>query len=202
MDLEQFTTELASSSPTPGGGGASALAGALAAALSSMVCNLTSGKKKYAQYETDIARILDNTEACRKRLLTLIDRDAECFKPLAKAYSLSKTDPKKSKVMEVALKGACDPPMQIMSTSLLVLRLLKELLEKGSTMVISDVGVGAELARAAVLGASLNVYINTKSMKNTEYADKLRSETKIICDSAVKIADEIFASVMEKLQSV
>lgn len=195
--------ELSSAAPVPGGGGASAMGGAAAASLGMMVSNLTIGKKKYAAVEEDVKVYLTKLEVLRNEMLDLIEADAKCFEPLAKAYSLpSTTDDEKAakdKVMAAALLEACSVPLKIMEKSREIADCLEELSEKGSIMAISDVAVGIEFVRTAVLGASMNVYINTKTMKDREtaqkyndYADKLNAET-------AEVADAVFEKIRGRL---
>jgi len=193
--LEQFIAELSSKAPTPGGGGASALAGAIGAGLASMVASLTTGKKKYAEYQTDIERILIEAECLAGRLLDLIQEDAHAFEPLSKAYGLPQETPEeiayKEQVMEQALQEASLVPLQIMETVLEVIGLQEELLIKGSVLAVSDVGVGVKMLEAALEGASLNVYINTRMMKDREEANVLNEQ-----------ADELIQRGKEKTQAV
>ncbi|MEG0035475.1 MAG: cyclodeaminase/cyclohydrolase family protein, partial [Oscillospiraceae bacterium] len=115
--VSNFAEVLASNAPVPGGGGASALVGAVGAALASMVSNLTSGKKKYAEYEGDIQRILAEATELREALLHQIDEDAACFEPLSRAYGIPKDDPQRAEIMENALHLACTAPLSIMKTA-------------------------------------------------------------------------------------
>ena len=169
--INEFIERLASGDPTPGGGGASALCGALAAALGSMVCNLTLGRKKYAEVQEDITLIVNESGKLKESFLMLIEKDAELFEPLAAAYGLPKeTDEQKVRrdaIMEKALYDACKAPVEMLETTQKTIDLLEELEQKGSRIALSDVGVAAALAEAAVKGACLNVYINTALMKNT-----------------------------------
>ena len=199
LTVNEFSQVLASKAPVPGGGGASAVVGALGSALGSMVGNLTTGKKKYAQFEEDIQRILKDAEKLRTELLVLADEDAKAFEPLSKAYSIPKDSPDRDEVMEEALKTACKPPMDIVRTICQVIDLHEELCDKGSMLAISDVGVGVLCCRAALLGAALNVYINLGSMKDFEYAKALETEMeKLISEYTVK-ADTVYKKVMMKL---
>ena len=200
LKCTEFCGALDSSAPVPGGGGASALAGALGAALAGMVCSLTVGKKKYAAVEDEIREIWAKASGLKSRLLEAIDKDAECFEPLAKAYGLPKDDPARDEVMENALRNACTAPLEIMKLAAETLELLYELKEKGSVLALSDVGVGASMARAAVTGASLNIYINTKLMKDREYAENLNRETGCLLEKYVPMADEIYNGVLERLR--
>lgn len=197
---DDFTRELASAAPVPGGGGASALVGAVGAALASMVGNLTTGKKKYAQFEPDIQRILAEAETLRKSLLKLMDKDAACFEPLSKAYSLSKDDPKYAETMESALRLACTAPMEIMHTAAKAISLHEELTEKGSTLMQSDVGVGVLCCKTALMGASLNIYINISSMADRAYAENLKAEADGLLNKYCPLADETYEKVLSKLK--
>ena len=180
MSIRQFTDALASSAPVPGGGGASALCGALAAALGSMVCNLTVGKKKYADVEEEVKETLQSTEALRTELLALIREDAEAFEPLSRAYSLPRETEEEIRlrdtVMEEALRRAGETPLRMMRAAAKLVPPLRFLSEKGSRLVVSDVGVAAYFARAALEGAALNVYINTRLMKDRSFAEAMERE--------------------------
>jgi formiminotetrahydrofolate cyclodeaminase len=203
VTYDEFMSMLASKSPIPGGGGASALAGAIGTALASMVANLTVGKKKYAEYEKDLEYILEKASAIRHELLDLIKKDAEVFEPLSRAYSLPKEteeqQQEKDLIMEAALKKASLVPLEIMRKAHEAIALHEELLTKGSVIAVSDVGVGVIMCKAAIQGASLNVFINTKYMKDREYAQQLNDETNTILGNSLARADIIFDSVVVKL---
>ncbi len=194
-----FAQALASSAPVPGGGGASALVGALGAALASMVANLTSGKKKYAEYQEDLDRILEDAAELRETLLYQIDEDAKCFEPLSRAYGVPKDDPKRSEILEEALQLACTAPLSIMKTAARAVELHLELLEKGSRLILSDVGVGALCCKTAMMGASLNILINAGLMKDTAYAENLKGEVSALLQKYCALADEVYAGVVENL---
>ncbi len=199
MSTSSFSEVLASSEPVPGGGGASALIGALGAALASMVSNLTTGKKKYAEFESDIQRIIIKAAELRQALLPLIDEDAKCFEPLSKAYSLPKDDPNRDSVMEDALKLACTAPLAIMKAAAEVIELHSELAVKGSTLMISDVGVGVLCCKTALMGASLSILINVRLMKDRVYADALRAETDTLLEKYCPLSDKVYAQVLDSL---
>ena len=200
MSALSFTEVLASSQPVPGGGGASALVGAIGTALASMVGNLTTGKKKYAEFEGDLQRILTKADELRNGLLSLIDEDAKCFEPLSKAYSLQKDEPNREEVMENALRYACTAPLAIMKTAAEAIELHAELAVKGSSLMISDVGVGVLCCKTALMGASLNIFINLRLMKNAEYAETLRAETDSLLSKYCELADKTYSDVFEKLR--
>lgn len=200
MSASSFTEVLASSEPVPGGGGASALVGAIGTALASMVGNLTTGKKKYAEYEADIQRILASADALRSNLLLLIDEDAKCFEPLSKAYGLPKEDPTRDEIMENALRFACTAPLNIMKTASEAIELHAELAVKGSSIMLSDVGVGVLCCKTALMGASLNILINVRLMKNREYAEALNTEVDTMLLKYCELADQTYSSVFEMLK--
>lgn len=208
MMLEQKATEflevLSSGAPVPGGGGASAAVGAFAAALGMMVTNLTVGKKKYADVEEEIVAIRGQLEALKDALIRLTDQDAEAFSPLAEAYSMPKETPeeraRKDEVMEKALWEASMVPLDIMKPVFKCMELLKVLEEKGSRLAVSDVGVAVLFAEAALEGASLNIYINTKLMKNRERAAKLNGEADDMIRRGRQLQAEIYAGVLKKVR--
>ncbi len=198
-----FTEKLSSKSPTPGGGGAAALAGAIGAALSSMVGNLTIGKKKYAAVEKEISALTEKVNEYRKELLGLVGRDAEVFEPLSKAYSLPKETEeekaKKDEIMEKCLNEACSVPVHIMETCCKVIELVGVFAEKGSVLAVSDAACSASLMKSALECASLNVSINTKSMKNRENAEKINSYAREMLDKYVPMAEAVFEKVSASL---
>ncbi len=198
--LNAFTEVLGSKAAVPGGGGASALVGAVGTALAAMVGNLTTGKKKYAAYEPDIQNILVKAESLRKELLGYIDADAEAFEPLSKAYGIPKEDPSRAATMEMALRAACTPPLEIMRACCRAIELHTELAEKGSALALSDVGVGVAMCGAALKGASLNIFINTKSMSDRDYAAGIEAEANSLLEEYVPKADKVFADVFGKLR--
>ncbi|MDO4491291.1 MAG: cyclodeaminase/cyclohydrolase family protein [Lachnospiraceae bacterium] len=205
LKCTEFVEVLSSKAPVPGGGGASALVGALGAALSNMVGSLTVGKKKYAPVEEEIKALMEKTTALQNELLQLIEKDAECFEPLSKAYGLpSGTDEEKAekaRVMEECLKVGASAPMDIMRKICEVIKMIGVFAEKGSVLAVSDAGVSAAFCAAALKGASLNVYINTKSMKDREYADKLNAEVDEMLAVYVPMAEDVFTAVAGKLKN-
>ena len=194
-----FIERLSTKEPTPGGGGASALIGAVAAALASMAANLTSGKKKYAQYQEDIERIIKNMSFEIKVFTELIDKDAEGFYPLSRAYALPKDEPGRDEKLEQALALAAQTPLEILKECDKLLGTLNELVEKSSVLVLSDVGVAAAACRAAADGAAMNVYANTKLMKNREYADELNERTMAYQRTCRDVCDKVYDVVFGKM---
>ena len=194
-NVDKFLETLASSAPTPGGGGAAALCGALGIALGNMVGNLTLGKKKYADVQVDIAALNEKAETLRKDFVALIDADAEAFKPLSEAYGIPKDDPMRADVMESALLKAVQPPMEIMRKCVKALEVISEYATKGSALAISDAGCAAALARAAADAAALNVRINTKSMTDHKVANHLNVEANSLVMHCNLVAEEIYDTV-------
>ena len=204
VPCNEFVDVLSSKAPVPGGGGASALVGAVGTALGNMVGSLTVGKKKYADVEEEMYALKEKATKLQEELLRLVERDAEVFEPLSKAYGMPRATEEekaeKARVMEIVLKDACSVPMEIMEKCCEAIELLEVFAEKGSTLAISDAGVGAAMCKAALLGASLNVYINTKSMKNREYAEELNAKCDAMLEKYPPMADKVFESVLGRLK--
>ena len=200
----EFVEVLATKAPVPGGGGASAMVGALATALGNMVGSLTVGKKKYAAVEEEMWALKDRCDRLQKDFLHLVERDAEVFEPLARAYSMPKNTEEekaeKARVMEIVLRDACSVPMEIMEKCCEAIDIIAVFAEKGSVIAISDAGVGAAFAKAALQGASLNVYINTKSMADRVLAAELNAKCDRMLEEYSGKADAIFVSVLGRLK--
>ncbi|MDR2502384.1 MAG: cyclodeaminase/cyclohydrolase family protein [Oscillospiraceae bacterium] len=198
--ISEFIDVLASKAAVPGGGGASALVGAVGMALGNMVGSLTVGKKKYAEVEAEIIALGEKSQALEAELLRLMDEDAVVFEPLSKAYGIPKDDPTRDKVMEDALKLACSVPMDIMRRCADAIDIIAEYAAKGSALAISDAGVGVAFARAAINGASLNVFINTKAMTDKAYAAGLETEADALLAKYNAKAGDIYAAVVARLR--
>ena len=198
-NIDKFLEALASSAPTPGGGGAAALCGALGIALGNMVGNLTLGKKKYADVQEDIQALNAEAEALRADFAALIDADAEAFAPLSRAYSIPKDAPGRDEIMESALLRAAEPPLEIMRKCAEALDVIADYAAKGSALAISDAGCAAALCGAALQAAALNVRINTKSMKNRAAAEEIDAETDELLQKYSTIAQEIYKRVYGRL---
>ena len=193
--MNNFLNELASSAPVPGGGGASALVGAVSCALCSMVANLTTGKKKYAQYQERIDELLPYLEELRQELIEDIKLDADAFYPLSQAYSIPKDDPNRDEVMENALLTASNAPMKIVEDVSKLVPVLEELEVIGSRLAISDVAVAATACATALKGAVMNIYINTKSMKNREVADAMNEKAKELVADGTKRCEAVYEKI-------
>ena len=199
---EDFACVLASKAPIPGGGGAAALVGALGTALCSMAGNLTLGRKKYADVEPDIRTLLTRGEAVRTRLLELVDLDGMAFEPLSKAYAIPKDDPNRDEVLESATKTACKAPMEILEQCTKAVELLEEMLEKGSAMLVSDVGCGALCCKAAMECAALNIFINTRTLQDRAAAQDLESRTDLLLAEFGARADAVAQKVTAQLRGM
>lgn len=201
---EKFVEVLASKAPTPGGGGASALTGAVGVALGNMVGALTVGKKKYADVEEEIKAMMETSAKLQQELLDLVQKDADGFAPLAAAYGLPKETEEqkaeKERVLEEALKNACSVPFEIMEKCCQGIELCGRFAEKGSVMATSDAGAGAIFCKAALQAASLNVYINTKSIKDREYAQQANERSDAMLKEYMAKADAIIESVFAALK--
>ena len=191
----EFVSVLASDAPAPGGGGAAALVGAIGTALGNMVGSLTVGKKKYADVQDEIIELKAKCDALQKELLDQVEADEVNFLPLAKAYGIPKDDPNRDKIMEEATIIACSTPMKIMELSCQAIEYIAVFAAKGSRLAVSDAGCGAVCCKAALQAASLNVFINTKTLKNREVAEEMNAKCLNMLAEYGRIADEIFESV-------
>ena len=191
----EFVKVLASDAPAPGGGGAAALVGAIGTALGNMVGSLTVGKKKYADVQDEIIALKAKCDDLQKQLLDQVEADEINFLPLAKAYGIPKDDPTRDKVMEEATIIACSTPMHIMELCCEAIDAIAVFAAKGSRLAVSDAGCGAICCKAALQSASLNVFINTKSLKNREKAEELNAKANGMLDKYCALADQIFAEV-------
>ena len=191
----KFVEVLASNAPAPGGGGAAALVGAIGTALGNMVGSLTVGKKKYADVEAEIIQLKGKCDALQTQLLDQVEADEINFLPLAKAYGIPKDDPNRDKIMEEATIIACSTPMKIMELCCEAIDCIAVFAAKGSRLAVSDAGCGAVCCKAALQAASLNVFINTKSLKNREVAEEMNRKANLMLNKYCQLADEIFNEV-------
>ncbi|MCD8045814.1 MAG: cyclodeaminase/cyclohydrolase family protein [Clostridiales bacterium] len=201
----EFVEVLVSKSPVPGGGGAAAMAGALGTALGEMVGSLTIGKKKYADVQDDVLRLKEEAQKLESEFLDLVERDAEVFESLSRAYGLPKDTEEqkayKAEVMEAALKEACTVPVRIMECCCKAIGLVREMETIGMAIAISDAGCAAAYLRAALTSASLNVYINTKSMRDRNYAREQDQYVAKMLEEYVSICDEVFQKVQMRVSA-
>jgi len=185
MTIQQFLSELAKGTATPGGGSAAGLAGAQGAALLSMVCNLTIGRKKYAEVEAEMEAALDKAERLRLRLVELMDEDTRAFDGVMAAYRLPKDTPEqkaaRSAAIQAGLKEATRTPMETLDVCVAVLELAPQVVSKGNPNVVSDGGAGILAAHAGVMTAALNVRINLNAIKDEAF----------VAEQSAKMADLI-----------
>ncbi|MDR0817717.1 MAG: cyclodeaminase/cyclohydrolase family protein [Clostridiales Family XIII bacterium] len=198
-DVAEFVFQLSGRAPTPGGGGASALAGALGIALGGMVANLTIGKPNYANEEDEIKRLKVAAYRVQKELLGLIQKDADAFGPLAGAYRMPKSTEEekreKERVTDAALRDAAEAPLSIMERCAEAIELLEGLAIRGNRLAVSDAGCGVILAKAAMQSAWLNVTVNTVSIKDAAYAERLNDKGRALLDEYLPRADKLYARV-------
>ena len=201
--VDKFLDDLASSAPTPGGGSAAAIMGGMGAALVSMVCNLTIGKKNYAEVEEEMKTLLAQAESLRGRLTDMVKHDVDAFDGLMAAYGLPKdTDEQKaarSQAIQDSLKAATDAPLACARACAEVIALSLTAAEKGNRNVVSDAGVAALAAQAALRSAALNVDINVPSIKDADFAASRRAETDALLAKWVAEADRVVEVVKSKL---
>jgi formiminotetrahydrofolate cyclodeaminase len=199
MNIKMFLDELASSSPAPGGGSVAALSGALGAALSSMVCNLTRGKQGYEAAQDEIKEILQRSEELRKQLTELIDKDTEAFNEVIKALQMPKeTEDQKEhrrQAMQNAFKHAADVPLETARKCTQILDVARIVAEKGNKNSISDAAVSALMAQTGLQAAMLNVRINLCSIKDTEYVQTVSTELDELLQNAMQKSAEILGIV-------
>lgn len=196
LSLNEFSEKLFSKEAVPGGGGASALVGALAVSLGAMAANLTLGKEKYAEYTEELSTNLEKAEKLRLRLLELIEEDAVGFGEINKAYKLK---PRDEALIEKALVSAVAPPLKMMEAIKEVIDILIVFSDKTSILVVSDVGVGAKFAEAALKSAYLNVVVNAALMKDEKTAAEIRAKAEKLITYAEK-ADKVYEKILERLK--
>ncbi len=201
--LTDFLDALSSSAPAPGGGSVAALSGALGAALVSMVCNLTLGKKRYADVQDDITALVERSEALRHELTDLLEADVQAYTGVSQAYQMPReTDEEKaarSEAIQEALKKATVVPMQVAEACVQVLELCTPAAEKGNVNAVSDAGVAALMAEAGLRSAALNVLINTHAIKDVDFAAQTESKLSDLLAGKPALKDQIYDLVMDKL---
>lgn len=198
-NLDDFTAALASNAPTPGGGGAAALVGALAAALDGMVCALTEGKARYDALREPFDRIAAEGAALRQELLSLIEADARAFVPLSRAYSIPKDDPNRAAIMENALRTAAEPPLAMLRACARGVELTAKLSALDPLPAATDAGCAAVLFAAGMDAAALNLRVNTKSMTDRALADAMNDECDALLQQYKPMADACRDKIMEVL---
>lgn len=203
QSLQVFLDELSSKAATPGGGSAAAVMGAMSAALTAMVCNLTLGKPKYAEVQADMQLLLEQSEALRTTLTAMIKADIEVFNRVMAAYALPKEieseKSARSAAIQTALKEATQVPLDCAKACAEAIKLSREAAEKGSLNVVSDAGVAVMAGYGALKSAALNVYINAAGIKDRDFAETKLAELEAILNGAETAVEEIYRIVKEKL---
>ena len=197
--VQEFLDETASSSPAPGGGSVSALAAALGAALTSMVCRLTIGKKKYAEVQSEMEEVLRKSEDLRTRCTSIIDEDTQAFNKLMQAYAFPRETPEQLSTRKAAVQDATKTatlvPLKLMQLCEEAGGLIKTVAEKGNRNSASDAGVSALMLRAACMGAALNVRINLAGLDDAGFVQETRTK----CD---KVSDRVSAVCQVAMDAV
>lgn len=201
MIIKDFIKALSSKEPIPGGGGASALLGTVGVSLCLMSANIASGKEEFADHQKEINFIQIRTNEAVKNLYTLIKKDEEAFEPLSKVYKLPKDTENREQIIEEALINACSTLLEIIFEVYKIIDIIESLSKKCPRLVLSDVGVGAAACRSAVEGAAINIYANTKLMKNREFACKTESEVDRVLDEVKTRCDKVYESIKDKIKN-
>ena len=196
--VTEFTEVLASKAAVPGGGGASALVGAIGIALGNMVGELTVGKKKYADVEEDVKALMARAQDLRVRLLDCVNRDAAAFEPLSKAYGIPKDDPDRDGIMEKCLRDAAAAPLEILELCCEAIELQREFADKGSVLAVSDAATGVVFCWSAMYGAAVNVKVNTKAMKDRAYAEEINARVDARMEKYWPIAEKVYEDVYRR----
>jgi len=197
--LSKYLSDLAGRLPAPGGGSAAALLGAVGAALLSMVANFTVGKEKFRDVEEDVRRVLEESEALRARLLQLVDEDVRAYEAVSRAFKLPK-GPERDEEIGKALREASQVPAEVLQKSFRVLELASELVDKGNPALVTDVGIAALAAHAAVESALLNVEINLKWMRDENFAEEMRRSCLPLVERGAALKEGVVRRVRERLE--
>lgn len=201
--LKKYLDETASGAPTPGGGSVAALAGALGAALTSMVCNFTVGKEKYKDVEAEVSQILSDAEELRSKLLNLMVEDTQVYSEVSKAYAMPRNTPEekeaRTEAIQKALRIAMQAPLEAVFCCHKILKLNEPLLDKGNQNLISDVGVAVLLAESALRSAILNVEINLSYIKDEDFCNNTREKLSSIVKESDELRNKIYTKVKEAI---
>jgi len=201
--LEKFLDDLASGAPTPGGGSAAALIGAMGAALVSMVCNVTIGKKGHEAVESEMISVRDQCEELRRRLTAMVAGDIAAFDGLMAAYKLPKGSEedksRRTRAIQTSLRAATETPLDCARACAQVIALAMRAGEQGYAGVVSDAGVGVLAAHAALRSAALNIYINVPSLADRAFADQATAELERMLESCALKSEAVYTSVRGRL---
>ena len=195
-----FVERLSSGDPTPGGGAASAYCGALAGACASMVANLTYGNDKFDSIRGALEASVNRLNEINSDLLILVDEDAKSFEPVAKVMKLPKGE-LRNKKMDDALVLACSVPLEIMQKCIDVIEECDYLAANGSKLAVSDVGCATSMAKAALVSASLNVYVNVRLFSDEAKSAQFKALADNLCEEGIRASDAVYASVADKIDA-
>ncbi len=195
----EFVSLVASTAPAPGGGGAAALVGAVGAALGGMVAGLTLGKPRYEPVREQMLALKADCDRLQAALLDQVEADERGFAPLAAAYGIPRDDPNRGEALERGAENACAVPLKIMELCARAIDCMAQLAEHGARLLLSDAGCGAVCCGAALQAASLNVFVNTKMMKNRTAAEEINGKARILLEEYVPKAQAVFAGVRGRL---
>lgn len=198
MSLREYLDRLAAKEPVPGGGSASALVGAVSAALGSMVANFTVGREKFAAVEENMRQVLEALEVERRALTNLVQADMDAYGQVSAAYKMPKDDPTREETLQTALKAAASVPLEIVQRCLAVLRLLPELVEKGNPNLLSDVGVAAVCAEAGLKGGWLNVEINLAHLADEQYVASVKEALEACLGEAEALTRKLWQVTVDR----
>lgn len=201
--VDEFLDALASKEPAPGGGSGAALGGALAAALVSMVCNLTIGKKGYEDVQEPMADLLRKSEAIRNELPQLLEADTQVYGKVMAAYRQPRKTPEQKRARNIAMQGALkeatEVPLSVAERCAQVVELSLPAAEMGNQWAVSDAGVGVLLADASMRAALLNVYINLSSIKDKDYVQQTLAHVETITGGKDEFRERVLKIVREKI---
>lgn len=199
LSCSEFAAQLAAKQSVPGGGGAAALVGALAASLGAMTANFTTGKKAYAQHEEALQRMIADLDELRGQMLDHVNGDAKGFSSYMEAFHLPKDNPNRDAALEQATKDSAATPFAMMQDITRIIEILEELATKGSKMLLSDTACGASLARAALETASINVYANVRSSNDAKWARDIETQCDMMLAEYGPRADRVFRTITTKI---
>ena len=202
--IRQFTNELASSSPAPGGGSTAAVEAGFGAGLIAMVCELTLANKKYAEHYEIVNNIKDNVLKLKDEMLEIVDEDTEAFNLVSDAFAMKKdTDEEKAlrrKAIQDGTKKCCEPPLKVINKSYEALLLAKQLIENYNTNTASDLGTGIVSLRSAIVGAYFNVLINVNSIKDEDFVSQTKNSVEQLYQDSIQLADELYNKIISELK--
>lgn len=196
--VASFAEMLASPAPIPGGGCACALVGALGVALGDMVGGHTVDKTKDAATEAYMRAYMEEAQDLRNRLLACVEKDARAFEPLSQAYAIPREDPRRDEILEQCLRNAAAVPLEMVDLVCEAIELLQDFAKKGRKLILSDAATGISFCRAALLGAAVNVKVNTHLMKDRVYAARIDTHVERAVRTHTKLAERVYKDIFRQ----